>query len=197
MTGTAIDPRTLSVPPRVLETERLVLRPWQPSDLEPFTAINQDPEVIRYLGPPMDRDAVAGLIARLSAHRDRHGFGYGAVEEKATGALVGMAGLSVPTWEAHFTPCVEVGWRLARAHWGKGYATEAARAWLEFGFQVLGLEEIVSMTVPDNARSQAVMRRIGMERDRAGDFDHPRVAPGDPLLRHVLYRIRRDTWARG
>jgi ribosomal-protein-alanine N-acetyltransferase len=116
-----------------------------------------------------------------------------AVEAKGAG-FIGFAGLNPPPFEAHFTPCVEVGWRLARHAWGKGYATEAARASLDWGFGKLGLEQIVSFTVPANARSRAVMERLGMIRDPDGDFDHPEMAVDSPLRRHVLYRLRRVDW---
>jgi RimJ/RimL family protein N-acetyltransferase len=130
------------------------------------------------------------LIDRLITHFDRYGFGLWAVEEAGSKSFIGFAGLSIPPFEAAFTPCVEVGWRLARDHWGKGHATEAARAALTFAFQTLGLREVVAMTVPGNARSWRVMEKLGMRRTE--EFDHPRVPAGHPLRRHVLYRISTD-----
>ena len=112
-------------------------------------------------------------------------------------AFVGVIALAVPNFEAHFTPCVEVGWRLARDYWGRGYATEGARECLRFGFRELGLDEIVSLTAVPNARSQAVMRRLGMTRDPADDFDHPKLPEGHPLQRHVLYRLDCKDWSEG
>jgi len=123
-----------------------------------------------------------------------HGFGLWAVEVVGVAPFIGYVGLSIPRFEAHFTPAVEVGWRLASAYWGQGYATEGARAALEAGFTQFGLKEIVSFTVPATARSRRVMERIGMTHDPADDFDHPRLAEGDPLHRHVLYRIGRAQW---
>ena len=131
------------------------------------------------------------FIARIEAHFDRHGFGLWAVEIPDVVPFAGFIGLSIPGFDAHFTPCVEIGWRLAAEHWDRGYATEGARAVLAFGFETLELGEIVSMTVPDNLRSRRVMERIGMVHNPADDFDHPVLAEGHRLRRHVLYRIGR------
>jgi len=179
-----------------IETARLRLRAWRNEDLEPFAALNADPAVMRYFPKPLDRTASDAQAARIAAHFERHGFGLWAVEVKGAAPFIGMVGLAVPPWTAPFTPCVEVGWRLAAAHWGQGYATEAAAAALDHGFGVLGLDEIVSFTVPANARSRAVMARLGMHSSPGEDFDHPRLVPDDPLCRHVLYRIRADEWRR-
>jgi ribosomal-protein-alanine N-acetyltransferase len=138
-----------------------------------------------------DSDA---LVDRIRAHFQRHGFGLWAIELTATGEFIGFAGLSIPAFQAHFTPAVEIGWRLARAAWGHGYATEAARRVLDHGFDALGLDEIVSFTSTTNHRSQAVMRRIGMTRDPADDFDYPALPPGHRLRRSVLYRIGAARW---
>ena len=186
-----------------LTTPRLVLRPWRDDDVEAFAAMFDDPAVMEFLMPARgrmsafadaDRAAIDAIVGRVRAHFDRHGFGWWAVELKETGAFIGFIGLSHIQFEAHFTPAVEVGWRLASAYWGQGYATEGARAALEAGFKQLGLDEIVAITVPANTRSCRVMERIGMNRDPADDFDHPRLAEGDPLRRHVLYRIDRERW---
>jgi RimJ/RimL family protein N-acetyltransferase len=174
-----------------LQTRRLLLRPWRESDLEPFAALNADPAVMEHFAKPLDRSESDAFVARIRAHFAREGFGFWAVEVAGVAPLVGLVGLARPAFEAHFTPCVEVGWRLAREHWGKGYATEAARASIRFGFEQLGLDEIVSFTVPANVRSRAVMERIGMTRSADDDFDHPALPEGHRLRRHVLYRIRR------
>lgn len=173
-----------------LRTERLLLRRWLPEDLEPFAAYSADPEAMRYFPSTHSReqsDALAGEFARALEER---GWGFWAVEVRDGPSFIGFVGLTEPSFEAHFTPAVEVGWRLGREHWGHGYATEAARAAIDFGFWKLDLEEIVAITVPDNVRSRRVMERLGMTYDPAGDFDHPRL-PDGPLRRHVLYRLPR------
>ena len=177
-----------------LRTKRLLLRSFGPNDRESFRALNADPEVMRHFPAPMDAATSDGLLERMAAHWAEHGFGLWAVERLADGAVLGFTGLSRPSFDSHFTPAVEVGWRLARDAWGHGYATEAARAALAFGFEALDLEEIVSFTVPANDRSRRVMERLGMSRDPEDDFDHPRLPRGHPLRRHVLYRLRRDDW---
>jgi ribosomal-protein-alanine N-acetyltransferase len=140
----------------------------------------------------LPRDESDALAGRFEAHLDRHGFGLWALEIVDVAPFAGFVGLSVPGFDAHFTPCVEIGWRLAAEHWGRGYATEAARAVLAFGFASLGLREIVSFTVPANSRSRRVMEKIGMVRSAADDFDHPRLPEGHRLRRHVLYRVTRQ-----
>jgi RimJ/RimL family protein N-acetyltransferase len=176
-----------------LRTDRLLLRRWLPADRAPFAALNADPRVIEFLPGPLSPEQSDALIARIEAHFDEHGFGLWAVEICETAMLAGFVGLAVPRFEAHFTPCVEIGWRLAAEHWGHGYATEAARAALNFGFEVAGLEEIVSFTATGNLRSRRVMERIGMTHNPAEDFDHPSLAEGHRLRRHVLYRIARSS----
>lgn len=171
-----------------LGTERLRLRAWQEADREPFAALNSDPVVMEYFPEPLDRARSDALIERLGAGFARNGFGLWALEVRDTGEFIGFAGLAVPSFEAHFTPAVEVGWRLARGAWGNGYATEAGRAALDFGFERAGLEEIVSLTTVANRRSRAVMERLGMARDPRDDFDHPDLAGDDSLRPHVLYR---------
>lgn len=177
--------------PETRRTKRLILRPWREEDLAPFAAMNADPEVARYFVSTLTREQSDALAGRAFEHFGRHGFGPWAVERAGTSDFIGFTGLSIPEFETAFTPCVEIGWRIAREHWGRGYATEAAQAALDYGFEVLGLEEIVSFTVPANAASRRVMEKIGLVRDEAGDFDHPRVPEGHPLKRHVLYRGRR------
>jgi len=171
-------------------TERLLLRRWRPEDREAFSAINADPVVMEYLPALLTREESDTLVDRIEAHFDRHGFGLWAVEVVGGPAFIGYVGLSVVSFEAPFAPNVEIGWRLAAERWGNGYATEAASAVLEYGFCCLGLAEMVSFTVPANVRSRAVMERIGMVRDQAGDFDHPSLPADSPLKRHVLFRTR-------
>ena len=178
-----------------LDTPLLLLRPWRDDDVEDFVAMFDDPAVMAFLMPAY-RPTIDATVGRIRAHFDRHGFGWWAAELKETGAFIGFIGLVHIPFEAHFTPAVEVGWRLASAYWGQGYATEGARASLEAAFTRLGLADIVSITVLANARSRRVMERIGMTRDPNGDFDHPRLAEGDPLRRHLLYRISRAQWQR-
>jgi RimJ/RimL family protein N-acetyltransferase len=180
-------------PPITLTTERLRLRPWRPEDLPHFAALNADARVMEHFPRILTAEESDRQAAAVTEHIGRHGFGFWALEATGVADFIGFVGLSVPTFEAHFTPCVEIGWRLAFDHWRHGYATEAARAALDCGFRRLGLEEIVAFTVPANRRSIAVMQRLGMTRSPAEDFDHPRLPPGHPLRRHVLYRLRRPT----
>lgn len=177
-------------------TARLVLRRWREADREPFAALNADPLVMEHFAARLSRSESDDLIARIEAGFDRHGYGLWALELRATGEFVGFTGLDRPSFEAHFTPAVEVGWRLARSAWGQGYATEAGRASLAFGFEVAGLEEIVSFTSVANARSRAVMERLGMTHDPGDDFDHPELPEASHLRRHVLYRRSVRDWAR-
>ncbi len=176
-----------------LTTQRLRLRSWRPADREPFAQLNGDPLVMAHFPAILSRAESDALLDRLAQNLNRRGFGFWAVEEQATGQLIGFVGLNIPGFEAHFTPAVEVGWRLARPFWGQGYATEAARCALKHGFEQLGLTEIVSFTVPDNWRSRAVMERLGMTHNPQEDFDHP-LLPGHRLERHVLYRLSQGDW---
>jgi RimJ/RimL family protein N-acetyltransferase len=174
----------------VMRTGRTVLRPWEASDLEPFASLNADAEVMRYFVSPLTRAESDRLARRFIDHFQAHGFGFWALEIPGTSRLAGFVGLMHVSFSASFTPAVEIGWRLARPMWGRGYASEAARAAVRFGFERLGLAEIVACAVPGNARSRAVMERIGMVHDPVGDFDHPLVPAGHPLRRHVLYRLK-------
>jgi RimJ/RimL family protein N-acetyltransferase len=178
---------------RPLCTERLLLRPWRDDDLAPFAALNADPRVMQHLPGLLSRDDSDAMAARIRAHFAARGFGLFAVEVPGVAPFIGFIGLATPSFEAHFTPCVEVGWRLAAAHWGRGYAIEGARAAVAHGFSALGLDEIVSMTVPANERSRRVMERLGMRRSPDDDFDHPRLPEGHRLRRHVLYRLEHRT----
>ena len=177
--------------PITLTTARLRLRPWRPEDLPQYATMNADPRVREYFPRVLTTEESNHEAARIAAHFDEHGFGLWALEVIGVADFIGFVGLAVPRFEAHFTPCVEIGWRLAVEHWGHGYATEGARAALDCGFQRLGLEEIVAFTVPANRRSRRVMERLGMTWSPVDDFDHPRLPPGHPLRRHVLYRVGR------
>jgi RimJ/RimL family protein N-acetyltransferase len=179
-----------------VETERLLLRGWSDADPEPFADMNADPEVMRYMTGRLDRADSDALAARIVEDWAANGFGLWAVERRSDGRFIGFAGLWRPRFEAPFMPAVEVGWRLARDAWGFGYATEGGRASVRYGFEEVGLDEIVSFTAVHNARSRRVMERLGMTRDPADDFDHPRIEPGHPLRRHVLYRLSRADWQR-
>lgn len=177
-----------------LTTPRLILRAWREEDLEPFARLNADERATQYLLHRLSREQSDALVERIGAHFERKGFGLWAVEAPGVAPFIGAVGLVVPGFSAAFTPCVEIGWRLAPEFWGHGFASEAARAALAFGFETLGLDEIVSFTVPANTRSQAVMQRLGMMHSPADDFDHPLVPAGHRLLRHVLYRLSKERW---
>jgi RimJ/RimL family protein N-acetyltransferase len=177
--------------PLALRTSRLLLRDWRDEDLPPFAALNADSQVMEFFPRPLDRTESDALAARIRNQFARSGFGLWAVEVCGVAPFIGFVGLSVPSFEAHFTPCVEIGWRLAREFWGRGYATEAARAALDFGFHRLELEEIVSFTVPANRRSRSVMERLGMTHSPDDDFENPRIPQGHPLRHHLLYRMAR------
>ncbi len=175
----------------VITTERLILRTWRPEDIEPYWQINQDPVVMEYLLGPASRESVENFFVRAQTEFDRYRFCRFAAEEKKSGALIGFVGLSHVSFDAHFVPAVDIGWRLGAQYWGKGYATEAARAVIQYGFDVIALPEIVAFTVAPNLRSQRVMQKLGMERDVAGDFMHPRVPKDHELALHWLYRLKR------
>lgn len=175
----------------ILTTSRLRLRSWRPTDRDPFAAMNGDPEVMRFFDRPLTRAESDAMVDRVEAAFEADGFGLWALERIEDGRFLGFTGLARQTFAAPFTPCVEIGWRLDRQAWGRGYATEAARAALRFGFETVGLDEIVSFTTPRNVGSVRVMERIGMHRDPADDFEYPRLPAGHPFRRHVLYRLRR------
>ena len=177
-----------------IETPRLLLRQWREDDLDPFAALNIDPEVMRFFEEPLSRersDAWARAIAAVIADE---GWGLWALERRDTGEFIGFTGLQVPRHPLPFLPCVEVGWRLARSAWGHGFATEAGRASLTHAFGPLALDEVVSMTAVPNTPSRRVMERLGMVHDPDGDFDHPAVSLRHPLRRHVLYRVNVGQW---
>ena len=172
-----------------LRTERLLLRGWRAEDRAPFAEMNADPAVREYFRSVLSRDESDSQADWIEAEFSERRFGLWVIEIPGVSPFAGFTGLSVPGFEASFTPCVEIAWRLAREHWGRGYATEAARAAVEFGFTQAGLDEIVSFAVPANTRSIRVMEKLGMK--FSGEFDHPLVAEGHPLRRHVLYRLVR------
>jgi RimJ/RimL family protein N-acetyltransferase len=173
----------------LLRTPRLLLRPWRDEDIAAFAEMSADPVVMEYLLPLSDRGLSAeSWVARARAHWDEHAFGQWVVELPGVAYFIGVVGLGVVSYQAPFTPAVEVAWRLTRPYWGRGYATEAAGAAVDYGFGKLGLSEIVALTVPANQRSRRVMEHLGMTRSPEDDFDHPRVPKGR-LKRHVLYRL--------
>ncbi|MEU4405968.1 GNAT family N-acetyltransferase [Streptosporangium sp. NPDC023963] len=174
-----------------METERLIMRRWREDDREPFGALNADPEVMEHFPAPLTRSQSDAMVDRIELAFDEHGYGLWALEVRETGRFIGFTGLAWQRFEAPFTPALEVGWRLARHAWGHGYAVEAAGRAVAEGFAVAGVDEIVSMTTRRNARSRAVMERLGMTRDPSCDFDHPAVPSSHPLRPHVLYRLRR------
>ena len=174
-----------------LAGERVLLRPWVDSDAAAFAEMNADERVMQYFPAPLSRAESDALLARIRESIDGRGWGWWCVD--IGGQCAGFTGLSSPPYETPFTPCIEVGWRFRPQFWGHGYASEAARLALNYGFETLRLNEIVSFTAADNYRSRRVMERIGMQRDLTGDFDHPRMPEGHRLRRHVLYRIRAGT----
>jgi RimJ/RimL family protein N-acetyltransferase len=178
-------------PEYTLRTERLLLRPWTDADMAPFAELNADPVVMEHFPTRLTRSESDLMVERIGVRFAETGLYLWAVEVPGLLPFIGFVGLSAPTFDAPFTPCVEVGWRLGSIGWGKGYATEAARAAVADGFGRLGLDEIVSFTTTTNLRSQRVMQRLGMTHDPEDDFDHPNLPPGHPLRRHVLYRLSR------
>jgi ribosomal-protein-alanine N-acetyltransferase len=178
----------------MLETDRLILRRWDARDLAPFAALNADHEVMRYFPKALLRSESDAFVARLEDRWTSDGISIAVAERKGDAAFIGMVGLA----HVRFAPlegAVEIGWRLARTHWGQGYATEAARGWLRHAFEAMGLAEVIAFTVPENLASQRVMERLGMRRDPGRDFEHPSLPEGHPLRPHVVFSIRREDWA--
>lgn len=187
-------PRAGRPSPPQLSTERLLLRRWLDADLAPFAAMSADPEVMEHFPAVLSRDESAALVRRIERCFEERGYGLWAVQVRADDAFAGFVGLDpVLDERLAFAPAVELGWRLARPFWGRGIATEAARAAIAFAFDELALRELVSYTAVRNARSRRVMERLGMRRDPAEDFAHPGIAAGDPLAPHVLYRLDAHT----
>lgn len=174
----------------IATTDRLILRHWQASDRQPFSQINADPRVMEFLFRPLDPEESDALVDRIEARFRQRGFGLCAVELRRDASFIGFIGLAVPLFTAHFTPCVEIGWRLSANHWGHGLATEGALEVVRYAFEQLALDAIVSFTAATNVRSRRVMEKLGMIRDPAEDFDHPALPEEHPLRRHVLYRLR-------
>jgi RimJ/RimL family protein N-acetyltransferase len=177
----------------VIETERLLLRRWREEDREPFYRLNSDARVMEFFPECLTRAHSDSLVDRINEHFKKHGFGLFAAELRKDQTFIGFVGVAVPSFKAHFTPCVEIGWRLAADYWGRGLATEGARAVVKYAFEELALDALVSFTVPRNIRSRRVMEKVGMTHDVSDDFDHPNLPEGHPLRRHVLYRFRRNT----
>ncbi|HEX3681970.1 MAG TPA: GNAT family N-acetyltransferase [Bryobacteraceae bacterium] len=175
-----------------LTTDRLILRAWRETDRAPFAELNADPRVMEFMPQLLSRAQSDDFCDRIQGHFDEHGFGLCAAEHRATGAFLGFIGLLTPKFEAPFMPAVEIGWRLGSQWWGQGLATEGAREMVRYAFDEIGLEALVSFTVPGNWRSRRVMEKLGMTHDPSDDFEHPRFAPGHPQRRHVLYQLRRS-----
>lgn len=184
---------TESPTPRIA-TDRLLLREWRERDLEPFAEMNADPHVMAHFPRTLQRAESDALVERTQASWAMNGYGLWAVARRADDAFLGFTGLARHTFEAPFTPAVEIGWRFARSAWGRGYATEAAAAGLRYGFEVRELDEILSWTAAANEPSRRLMERIGLARDLDGDFEHPNVPVGHPARPHVLYRLSRTEW---
>lgn len=180
--------------PLELLTPRLHLRTWRDSDLPEFVALNADPRVMEYFPACLSPEESQALLGRLCAHFSEHGFGVWALQERSSGRLIGCTGLLQLGAELPCAPGVEIAWRLVRAHWGQGYAQEAAQAALACAFEQLGLPQVVAFTTRSNLRSQQLMQRLGMLAEPAADFAHPRLPAGHPLRPHVLYRITAERW---
>jgi ribosomal-protein-alanine N-acetyltransferase len=174
----------------MLETERLILRRWKDSDREPFARMSADASVMQFFPGVLTREESDAFIERNEDHFENHGFGLFATELKDGGDFIGFIGLHVATFQAHFTPCVEIGWRLASQYWNQGLATEGAREVIRFAFERLHLDRLVSFTAPENVASRRLMEKLGMTHNPADDFDHPRLPEGHPLRRQVLYQLR-------
>jgi RimJ/RimL family protein N-acetyltransferase len=180
----------MNLPPEI-RTDRLWLRRWLADDRAAVARLNADPRVMEFFPATLSREESDSRVDRIEAHFEQHGFGLWAVAIPGVTPFAGFIGLSIPGFQAHFTPCIEIGWRLDADHWNRGYATEGALAALAFGFNSLQVKEIVSFTVPENVRSRRVMEKIGMTHSPSDDFEHPLLPEGHPLRRHVLYRLGR------
>jgi len=181
----------------IIETERLILRTWKKEDTDPYFQINQDPKVIEYFPGLQDRETTKNFITKVNNHFDKHGYSLYATVRKDTNEFIGFIGLLIADFEAHFTQATEIGWRLSSKRWGKGFATEGAKAVLDYAFKELEIPEIVSFTAEGNAKSIKVMQKIGLQHNAGNDFDHPKLDDASPLKRHVLYRLTREDYLRG
>lgn len=181
--------------PGIIEfnTDRLLLRQWRASDRGPFASLNADPKVMEFSPTPLDRSASDVMADRCQTLIAERGWGFWAVELRNTNEFIGFVGLHIPSAELPFSPCIEIGWRLAFQSWGKGFATEAARGALRVGFEQLDLPEVVSFSAVRNTRSRAVMARLGMLQATT-TFEHPSVPAGSELRQHCLYRLSRKHW---
>lgn len=179
---------------KIIETKRLLLRQWRPEDLAPLAKLNADPRVREFFPNIKTFEESAQEYGLIKEECEKAGFGFWATSLSETGNFIGFIGLHQVNSKFPFAPAVEIGWRLDFDFWGKGYATEGSRAALSYGFNHLKLEEIVSFTSTANVRSRNVMEKIGMHRSPKDDFDHPFIAEGHPLRRHVLYRLQREQW---
>ena len=173
----------------IITTERLGLRLWTDDDFLPFSKMNKDPEVMRYFPSLLNDEETTAMMGRIKAHFDKHGFGLFALEKLSTKEFIGYAGFMIPSFESFFTPCVEIGWRLQKKDWGFGFATEAAKACLDFGFKTLGFNKVYSFTSVINHKSEKVMQKIGMIKE--GEFNHPKISEDNILCKHVLYKIEK------
>lgn len=180
--------------PLIIRTQRLILRPWRNSDLKPFADLNADLKVMQFYPSPLSRKESDSLAEKIQREFFLRGYGFWAVEIPGEYDFIGYIGLNYWNLNMSFAPCIDVGWRLASEHWGKGYATEGARAALKYGFEVLEFSEIVAMATIGNVKSHRVMERLGMRHDPAENFEHPMVPKGDPLSWRVLYRLTRKEW---
>lgn len=179
---------------KILETDRLILRTLEMSDLEEMTKINQDPKVMEFFPGLQDKEQTKAFIERVQKHYNEHGYSLFAVVLTEMNTFIGFVGLLTVGFNEHFTPATEIGWRLSSNYWGKGFATEAARAVLEYAFDVLNIESLVSFTTVDNLKSRRVMENLGMTHNTEDDFDHPKLDVNSPLRRHVLYRIAKQPY---
>lgn len=177
-----------------LKTDRLILRPWRDSDLEPFSKLNADPKVMECFPAPLSRAESDHLAQRINTKFNEKGWGLWAISVPGISDFIGFIGLNEVDFSAPFTPAVEIGWRIAYEYWGKGYATEGAKEALSYAFETLKLNEVVSFTAVENQRSRRVMEKIGMHHSSNDDFDHPKLPEGHPLRRHVLYRLNDQEW---
>ena len=175
-----------------IETQRLLLRRWQVSDIEPFICMNEDPVVMRYFPAALNADETKSFYDSIEQEFSKYGYGLYAAEEKNSECFMGFIGFHWSRFDMDFCPCIEIGWRLDKRYWGKGCATEGAKACLKHGFENLGFDEVVSFTAVENIASQRVMQKIGLRFERY--FDHPKVPEGHPLRPHVLYRINKSNY---
>ncbi len=170
-----------------IETERLYLRQWQPDDEAAYITMNNDEKVMQFFPSTLTAEQSLQHIYRMKEHITKVGYGLFALEKKEDHSFIGFTGFSHPAFDASFTPCIEIGWRLAASSWNRGFATEAAKACLVYGFKTLAFEDVYSFTAVNNAKSEQVMKKIGMQ--KAGEFDHPLLQKGHSLQKHVLYKI--------